>query len=1712
MRFQRLRMRLLAACAVALIGAAFAADAFADPKSVSVPVTRDSWAVMLPDGRSALVFAWEYDGTVVRVNLDSMTVGSPIRYWMKHPYEAVFTSDGQYGYFLSGHNPILDVPEGFIYSWNTEAVAKVRLSDLSIMWRHPLPGVQSKRQLILSPDESTVYVSGGIPDVVGSSASGAIRRINAADGTLVDGRETGLSSTTGLALLSNGNLLIASNDIAGGQVIEFNPNLARLRTFSGTGDVAYVKVMPDEQHAIVASYGSSFCYLNLSTSDKYCAPRAQYMGRAIPHSLVLNAAGDAAFSTQTIEWDYWGYQKAQGLLKIVPSGDSITVTEIGARQSGLYAMSTDTMTSRLLTYSPIERNIKLYELPTAPTNIASTPLDGGAQVTFTPGASRGLTITRYEYSVAGGAWNAASPTTTASPLTISGLTNDNTHEVRIRAVSHLGAGSASETITVKATAPPETPTALSAIRGNQSVEISFTPGQNGAMGPVWNYQYQVDTGTWTDLSPFDAMSPITVPLSDNDQSHTVRIRASNDAGPGPASAQITTPAIAPMGAPTSPSVTRDNGALSIAFTPGATGNQVLTGYQFSLDNGGTWQSQSPPALTSPIRVTGVNNSDTFTVRVRAVGGALGPSESSTSVNVVAVSLPSDPILKVVGLQTETATVQLAFDSDGGTPLLKTEVDVFEPDPAETSLWKYLKTLSRDRADGDTLTVAMTISGLVSGKQYLFVGTGTNRIGRNDVDDWRSVDSSLQVKTLETLSLTGPYPVQPLALAQRGGETITITGTDFYESHTTVTIGTSACLNVSVESATLLTCQTPTFTETGTATVTVSRWGESQSASGATNVGINPAWTPGSPTILGTSSTSNSILVYFKPGSDGGGDILNYEYAFDVPSVWIALSPDQTVSPLTISRLDETGTALSPNTAYKIYLRAKGSGSGVMAEGQVSADFSETTTSRLSAPTNFAVTSGNNKLDLAWTNPSSGSFSGIEYTLNGWETWTSVGTFTQMSVSGLENGRQYRVAVRGIESNGMRGASTALITGIPSTTPSAPTEVSASSSNGRLRVNFRTSANGGTPIFGYQYSLNGASWTEIQRFGDLYRSFWIVGSAGQAHTVRIRAENARGFGAPSETVTVRGLDTPATPTLTVESMTATTLTVLTAGTGSNGRPLGVLSARLWTWFGEAGTTLISTFIATETETVSRRLTFTNLNQGQLYFVQAIAEGEGGIRSSSTTSFTLSGAPAAPTIIGSANGSRQVSVQFTPSFHGSTSIQKYQFSTDGGANWRDRIDGGGLTSPMTISGLTNGKTYQVKLRAISQTETGTASAVVVAAPVSNCSGPALMGADFSGCDLRNRNDFANAELRFASFVEANISGVSFAGSDLYGANFASASAVTTDFTGANLRATGFSDTNLTNAAIDSGAGDVIGTPTALPNNRILVNGYFRSTAAQLSSLTLSAGSPVSLNQSFSTPVKTYSASVSAAVETVTVLPAATTNQSGIRVNSEFVPSGTESSGIALQTGTNVIDVVVTAPDGLTADTYTVTVTRGFVSGGGGSGGVAGGGASSAAPAGGGGAATTETTTATSTETSTAQVKPDTSTAGSGQGTGVTTPTTPDTATVVDTSTVTPKLQTQVIRLAFTYSPKQTVLSSRQLRTLQQRISATTKSVTVLGYVTRTKATSSDKSKSLTRAKTAGEQIRKFVPSLPVVTRGAGGAVAKGCVKAKNNCVVVLVTRSK
>ena len=134
-----------------------------------------------------------------------------------------------------------------------------------------------------------------------------------------------------------------------------------------------------------------------------------------------------------------------------------------------------------------------------------------------------------------------------------------------------------------------------------------------------------------------------------------------------------------------------------------------------------------------------------------------------------------------------------------------------------------------------------------------------------------------------------------------------------------------------------------------------------------------------------------------------------------------------------------------------------------------------------------------------------------------------------------------------------------------------------------------------------------------------------------------------------------------------------------------------------------------------------------------------------------------------------------------------------------------------------------------------------------------------------------------------------------------------------------------TPATSHTFENWIGSVTGSsnPLALTmdaNKSVTAN--FLSTVATLSNLALSSGS---LSPAFASSTTSYTAVVANAVNALTVTPGLTESAASVKVNGVAVASGSASGSIPLSVGSNTLTVLVTAQDGTTTKTYTVTVTR-------------------------------------------------------------------------------------------------------------------------------------------------------------------------------------------
>jgi trimeric autotransporter adhesin len=218
-------------------------------------------------------------------------------------------------------------------------------------------------------------------------------------------------------------------------------------------------------------------------------------------------------------------------------------------------------------------------VPGAPTKVTATRGNGRATVAFTPPASDGgAAITSYRVAASDGRTVIGS----ASPLVVTGLTNDDRYTFTVTATNSVGTGPASSPS--KAVVPattPGAPTAVTVTGGNALASVGFTPPGSDGGSLITSY-----TVTATDLTtPSNGGETITgssgpmvvTGLTDGD-SYIFTVTATNAVGTGPASS------------PSSPVV------------PSATGYWLVAkdGGIFAYGDAGFYGSHGGTPLNAPI--------------------------------------------------------------------------------------------------------------------------------------------------------------------------------------------------------------------------------------------------------------------------------------------------------------------------------------------------------------------------------------------------------------------------------------------------------------------------------------------------------------------------------------------------------------------------------------------------------------------------------------------------------------------------------------------------------------------------------------------------------------------------------------------------------------------------------------------------------------------------------------------------------------------------------------------------------------------------------------------------------------------------------------------------------------------------------------------------------------------------------------------------------
>ncbi|MDW3216510.1 MAG: fibronectin type III domain-containing protein [Ilumatobacteraceae bacterium] len=952
--------------------------------------------------------------------------------------------------------------------------------------------------------------------------------------------------------------------------------------------------------------------------------------------------------------------------------------------------------------------------PVAPAIIV-TPADSALVVTFAAPANGGSPITNYEYSIDDGSnWVTHAPAAT-SPLTIAGLTNGTSYDVRLRAVNVVGFSPPSATATATPRTVPSAPVidGDTVAGGTGSLTATFIAPKFDGGSAILTYQYSTDAGeTWRNRDDGDTVeSPLVITTESSDgvtpltggATYPVELRAVNAAGPGSASAVATgIPTTAPD-APVVIAAEGGNGQANVRFAPPANGGSAILRYEYRLD-GGPWVDTD--TLASEFVVTGLTNATSYSLELRAVNG-VGESDPSAPAVIDVFTTPGAPTLDEITSGDQTLDVAFVAGDDGGSPITGYE---YSTDGGQT--W-------RERASGSTASPLA--------------------IDSQSSDDAPLVNGTIYDVQIRAVNAAGPGGASESRLAAPRGNPsmptgLTVTGADsaLVISFVAGNDGGSPITAVEyrldggdwVDAGSLNSPFNIPGLDNGTTYDVEIRTRNAVGASPETPVVSGTARTvPGAPTAAAATGASGQASVTWSAPADNGG---------------------AAISGYTV-RLFEQATGGSPigtcTTTGDLSCVVTGLTNGVTVYADVVAE-NEAGAGAASAPRAVAIPLGVPSVQIGSITSAATSLSVVvdlvddggrpvsnyEYQLDGGAWVSAASGSSPFPVPGLSTGVEYSVRIRATGPGGTSDPSD-IVLATPYGLPGAPTALIANSGPGSAALSWTAPAsNGGEAITDYVVQFATSAGGPFTTFADgtsAATSATVTGLTNATnYFFRVAAKNPAGTGTNSPLASTTPLAAPSAPTITGITPGTGFLQVAFTAPGSNGgSAVTGYQYRLdgGAWKNTAGT--------------SSPTTITGLTNGTEYDVELRAVNVvGGGTPSATVSATPYGLPGAILGFRATPGAGNVLLEWDPAAANGSPITSYNV-----IRWSALNEGSIIASyqptgtSLTLSGLGNG-TYYFTVEATNGAGTGPRSTPRTTAIVGSTlpSAPTALGVVVDGSD--------------------------------------------------------------------------------------------------------------------------------------------------------------------------------------------------------------------------------------------------------------------------------------------------------------------------------------------------------------------------------------------
>jgi hypothetical protein len=716
-------------------------------------------------------------------------------------------------------------------------------------------------------------------------------------------------------------------------------------------------------------------------------------------------------------------------------------------------------------------------VPDYVTSLTTISGDGSVLLEFlAPETNGGFAITKYQYSVNGGAsytdMVGSIPSINESGklyYNVSGLTNGQTYSFKVRAFNQNGNGLQSVAVSATPSGVPSAPTSLVATKGDSSIQIAFAAGADGGSA-LTNYKYSLDGTTYVAFSPVVTSSPLTISGLTNGTAYTVYLKAVNANGDSAASSSTSaTPSTIPS-VPTSVVAVRGDECATISWTQESTGgspiqNYVITGRP-SVGDVDTVEIVTENPYTLPIGslVNGVS----YTFTVVAIN-ANGSSAASSASNAVVPARASDAPAGL-GATIGDGSLQVSFSVEysGGVPITN---------------YKYSLDGTTYVAFSPAVTSSpVTISGLTNGTAYTVYLKAVNEMGDSAASSPISATPATVPSVPAITNVVGGNAEATVSFSEstsNGGAAIT--------SYTVVSSPDSVSVSGTSSPMTL------TGLTNGTA-YTFSVYATNvagNSSSSSSSAAVTPSTVPDAPTNVLAEIIDGVVTVSFTgPVSNGGSSILSYT---------VTSSPDGITATSTSTSIAVSGLTFGGTYTFTaIATNANGNSAVSTPSATV------TLASAPSAPTDLVATAGDASISIAFTAGSNGgsALTNYKYSLDGttYVAFSPAVTSSPVTISGLAIGTEYTVYLKAVNIAGDSAAS--------SSVSATPIYMPPTSATNKSISMFDVATYGAAPTGNVNSLPTDASFS-FKFFGTEY---------GQGNTgdqgISFASNNVLGFGIPS----------------------------------------------------------------------------------------------------------------------------------------------------------------------------------------------------------------------------------------------------------------------------------------------------------------------------------------------------------------------------------------------------------------------------------------------------------------------------------------------------------------------------------------------------------------------------------------------------------------------